>query len=57
VRTSDAAGVARFGPGLGLHPAWTPGLASELQARYRDADGPCGSGFNLSPALTVLATP
>lgn len=38
--------------------AWVmPGATLYVQALYRDATGPCGSGFNLTNALALTPTP
>ena len=52
-RTPDAHGDALWGPGLGLLGGWSAGDARYFQVFYRDANGPCGSGFNLTNALAV----
>lgn len=55
-RVADAAGALRYGPGELVGQAAGALLAGatwHYQAWYRDAGGPCGSGANLSSALSV----
>ena len=53
-RQASAAGEITYGPGeiVGLANA-APGLTHHFQGWYRDPMGPCGSGFNLSSAVSV----
>lgn len=55
VRRASEEGEARWGPGL----LGTPGMAERmhLQAVYRDGQGLCGSGLNLSNALEFEVLP
>lgn len=46
-------GSADLGPGCAIEP----GARWNFQAWYRDPGGPCGSGFNLSSARSVLFAP
>ncbi|MFT7486380.1 MAG: hypothetical protein ACI9F9_002235 [Candidatus Paceibacteria bacterium] len=54
VQTSDAAGSLIQGPGVGPTLGAMAGETWLFQAWYRDAAGPCHSGYNSSNALEVL---
>lgn len=62
VRRADAAGVLRYGPSevAAFSASFAPnGLVHapstwNYQGWYRDAQGPCGSGFNLTNGLSVV---
>lgn len=56
VRTA-AAGVASWGPGLSSAGGWSAGQTLKFQTWYRNPSGPCGSGYNLSNALSVVIIP
>jgi hypothetical protein len=51
IRTA-VGGSATWGPGLNL--SGTPGQPVHFQAWYRNVVGPCGSGFNLTNARTIV---
>ncbi|MCB9916709.1 MAG: hypothetical protein H6828_16425, partial [Planctomycetes bacterium] len=54
VRTPSAAGLATWGPSLGVLGGWSAGDTRYFQVWYRDpAGGPCASGFNLSNGLAL----
>jgi hypothetical protein len=61
VRQSDAEGHLIEGPGIVAYSTAnfpvsahiTAGQTWHFQGWYRDPNGPCGSGFNLSNALSV----
>lgn len=54
VKTPNAAGIASWGPGLGVPGGWAAGDVRYFQVWYRDPSGsPCGAGFNTSSALQV----
>lgn len=63
VRTADSAGQASWtqlvATAAGGGPACTIAAGSTwyFQGWYRDVNGPCGTGFNLSSAQSVLFTP
>jgi len=63
VRHSGAEGTFVEGPGIVEATSacsfcsLVPGSAWHFQVWFRDAAGPCGSGFNLSSALTVSFAP
>jgi len=49
-------GTATFGPGLAARGGWTSGALFGFQVYHRDPTGPCGSGFNATPAVVVTFT-
>ncbi len=53
-RQANASGIISYGPGeiVGLDGA-TVGVTHNYQGWYRDPLGPCGTGFNVSSAVTV----
>ena len=57
VQPASSAGVATWGPGLTAAGAWSAGDVRNFQIWYRDPQGPCGSGFNLSQAVTLQFVP
>lgn len=57
-RPAGADGNVVYGPGLGAAGGWAPGDQRYFQVQYRDpVAGPCGTGFNLSQAVSVLFEP
>lgn len=54
---STASGQAFWGPGLGATGAWSAGDTRYFQAWFRDPNGPCGTGSNLTNAYAVIFTP
>jgi hypothetical protein len=50
-------GSVTYGPGLAAAGGWAAGQQRSFQVWYRNNVGPCGSGFNLSPARTITFTP
>ncbi|MCB9915299.1 MAG: hypothetical protein H6828_09135 [Planctomycetes bacterium] len=57
-KNSGTAGTISYGPGLiGGGAPWAPFQTVRFQGWYRDPSGPCGNGFNLSNALSVIFTP
>lgn len=50
IRQADAQGNCQFPAGLDLLTAWQAGEERNFQAWYRDANGPCASGSNLTNA-------
>lgn len=58
VAVPDGTGGATWGPGLGAIGGWSAGQTRLFQAWYRDTLGsPCGTGNNLSQAVSVTFTP
>lgn len=58
VATSDVAGCATWGPDLASIGLWAGGDTRQFQVWYRDPNGgPCGAGFNLSAARSILFAP
>jgi len=65
LQTSSIAGTATMGPGLAAQIASTfpasgwlqPGDTWYFQRWYRDPQGPCGSGINLTNGLGLTFTP
>lgn len=58
VRLASAQASAQWGPLLGVTGHWSSGQQRYFQVGYTDPIGsPCGTGFNLSPALSILFTP
>ena len=57
VRIPDANGMASWGPGLATSFSWSSGETRTFQIWYRDTNGLCGSGFNLTNGLEVTLTP
>jgi len=57
VVVSDAGGGGAWGPGLAATNGWTAGTLRRFQVWYRDNAGPCGNGFNTSPALELTYLP
>jgi hypothetical protein len=55
--TSSSTGVASFGPGLLASAGWTAGTTHRAQVWYRDGNGPCGRGSNLSHQVSVAVLP
>ncbi len=55
--SSDANGFASFGPGLSAFAQWSAGQTRCFQVWYRDSNGPCASGTNLSNAYQVTFVP
>ena len=56
VRQSNAQGAATWGPNL--NATWSAGDTRHFQTWYRDPlAGPCGTGFNLSHAVSVTFAP
>jgi hypothetical protein len=53
VRFASASGGATWGPGIAGLGGFTPGTVRHFQVWYRDPGGTCGTGSNLSNALTV----
>ncbi|MCB9915580.1 MAG: hypothetical protein H6828_10585 [Planctomycetes bacterium] len=53
---ADAWGEASWGPGL-LPAGWAAGETRYFQVRYRDPNGPCGSGFNGSNGCAQVLVP
>ena len=53
---ASADGSATFGPGLAGRGGWTSGATFGFQVYHRDPVGPCGSGFNVTPAVAVTFT-
>jgi len=65
-QTSGASGEFSVGPGIAAISCAGGGAPTtcidagstwNFQAWYRDAQGPCGSGFNLSGGVSVLFLP
>lgn len=62
-QSTGAGGEISIGPGLvgssnsGVATRIDPGSTWNFQVWYRDANGPCGLGFNLSNAVSVLFLP
>jgi hypothetical protein len=42
-----------YGPGLAAQYGWSVGQTVYFQGWYRNVQGPCGSGFNLTNGLQV----
>jgi len=65
LKNAGASGSSTYGPGLAAQsfanhpPAFqlTPGSTWIFQLWYRDTVGPCGSGYNLSNAVTATFVP
>ncbi|MCK6448340.1 MAG: hypothetical protein L6Q99_18280 [Planctomycetes bacterium] len=65
VKKANSAGTFAYGPGqiewIESHlagGAWiTPGATRRFQAWYRDTQGPCGAGFNLTNAVEITFAP
>ncbi len=57
VVASSADGSASFGPGLASRGQWAAGQTRNFQVWYRDPNGPCSSGHNLSSAVAVTFVP
>ena len=57
IATPNAGGSATWGPGLAGQGGWIAGETRFFQTWYRDPAGPCGSGFNLTNAVSVTFTP
>lgn len=55
--TADGAGDASYGPGLAAGASFDVGDEPRLQVWYRDPQGPCGSGFNLTNAVALSYGP
>jgi len=53
VRFASATGTATWGPGIAGLGGFTAGTVRHFQVWYRDPGGACGTGSNLSNALTV----
>jgi hypothetical protein len=56
VRISDATGSVTWGPGLAAQNGWSVGQTVYFQGWYRNVQGPCASGFNLTNGLQVTFT-
>lgn len=57
---ADSAGLLRLGPGLiesGTFCSFGIGVTSAIQVVFRDAAGPCKSGFNITNGLSVTFAP
>ena len=50
-------GIADFGAGLAAKGNWSPGQTLVFQGWYRDGQGPCQKGANLTQALAVTFSP
>lgn len=56
--TANAAGIATWGPGLGVKGGWAPGDTRHFQVWYSDpSGGPCVSGFNVTNGITITFAP
>jgi hypothetical protein len=53
---NSPAGSATFGPGLAGPGGWTSGAIFGFQVYHRDPPGPCGTRFNVTPAVAVTFT-
>jgi hypothetical protein len=57
VMVPTALGQTTWGPGLNAAGGWGAGDTRHLQGWYRNPTGPCGSGFNLTNAISVTFAP
>lgn len=57
IQTPNVSGIATWGPGLGATGGWAAGDTRYFQVWYRDPNGPCGSGFNLTNGVELLFGP
>ncbi len=53
VQFADATGSLTYGPGLAAQYGWSVGQTVYFQGWYRNVQGPCGGGFNLTNGLQV----
>jgi hypothetical protein len=57
VRNANQAGAIWDGPTLQPAGGWLAGESRHFQLFYRNPNGPCGTGFNVSNAVSVQFTP
>lgn len=57
VESSDAFGIATFGPGLVAASGWSVGQTLTLQAWYRDPNAACVSTFNATGGVELTILP
>jgi hypothetical protein len=57
VQQVDASGESEWGPGLASHGGWSAGQSLQFQVWYRDPQGPCSQGANLTNGVAITFDP